>query len=93
MSDKITTTHHGLHNNSDIYTPFNSLNYSDDIAGCEPTFERATLSFSVMGIILVKWSNKSLILDDSANIKSTSSNILKHNPNTLELFPSHSIVY
>ena len=41
-----------LHNNSDIYTPFNSLNYSDDIAGCEPTFERATLAFSVMGSLL-----------------------------------------
>ena len=32
--------------------PFNCLNYSDDIAGVEPTFERASLAFSVMGSLL-----------------------------------------
>ena len=31
---------------------FNSLNYSDDMAGCEGTLDRATLSFSVMGTLL-----------------------------------------
>ena len=35
-----------------ILAPFNCLNYSDDIAGVEPTFGRASLAFSVMGSLL-----------------------------------------
>ena len=35
-----------------ISEPFNTLNYSDDFSDIEPTFERATLSFSLMGWLL-----------------------------------------
>ena len=34
--------------------PFNCLNYSDDIAGVEPTLGRAFLAFSVMGSLLAE---------------------------------------
>ena len=40
------------HSELNLSTPFNSLNYSDDIAGVEQTSARATLSFLVMGSLL-----------------------------------------
>ena len=41
-----------LNSDSLIYEPFNTLNYSDDFSDVEPTFERANLSFSLMGTLL-----------------------------------------
>ena len=36
------------------FSPFNTLNYSDDFGGVEGTLERATLSFNMMGSLLIE---------------------------------------
>ena len=53
-SDSLNSVSDSMNSVSDspIYEPFNTLNYSDDFSDVEPTFERAQLSFSLMGWLL-----------------------------------------
>ena len=42
VTDAVTWIHRNLGLLTDLETPYNSINYSDDIGGCEETVERAT---------------------------------------------------
>ena len=49
ISSAIRWIHKGLGRTDDDNVEFNSLNYSDDIGGCESSFLRATASFDALG--------------------------------------------
>ena len=52
VTTAVTWTHRRLGLETDDQTLFNSLNYSDDIGGCETTLDRATQSFDALGSLL-----------------------------------------
>ena len=52
VNTAVTWTHRRLGLETDDQTLFNSLNYSDDIGGCESTLNRATQSFDALGSLL-----------------------------------------
>ena len=49
VTTAVTWVHRNLGLETDDQTQFNSLNYSDDIGGCEKSLERATQSFDALG--------------------------------------------
>ena len=49
VSSAVTWVHRRLGLETDSETLFNTLNYSDDLGGCESTFERATESYEALG--------------------------------------------
>ena len=51
VTSAITWVHQRLGLETDSQRPFNSLNYSDDIGGCEKSLERATESFESLGAL------------------------------------------
>ena len=52
VTTAVTWIHRRLGLETDSQEPFNSLNYSDDIGGCEHTLERATESYNALGLLL-----------------------------------------
>ena len=52
VTDAVTWIHRNLGLETDLEKPFNSLNYSDDIGGCETTKERATQSSEGLATLL-----------------------------------------
>ena len=62
VTTAVTWVHQRLGLETDSQTLFNSLNYSDDIGGCESTLARATESFDVLGSLL-----RDLGLDESSS--------------------------
>ena len=52
VTSAVTWIHRNLGLETDIEKRFNSLNYSDDIGGCEGTHQRATESFTALGNLL-----------------------------------------
>ena len=53
VTTAVTWIHRRLGLETEIEELFNSLNYSDDIGGCEKTLERATKSYDALGSLLV----------------------------------------
>ena len=49
ISSAVKWIHQGLGKSLDGETEFNSLNYSDDIGGCESSLSRADMSFNALG--------------------------------------------
>ena len=54
VTSAVTWIHRRLGLETDIQNLFNSLNYSDDIGGCEKSLERATQSFVALGELLTE---------------------------------------
>ena len=52
VTSAVTWIHRNLGLETDCESKFNSLNYSDDIGGCESTCHRATQSFTALGNLL-----------------------------------------
>ena len=53
VTSAVTWTHRRLGLETEDQSLFNSLNYSDDIGGCESTLHRATQSFDALGTLLL----------------------------------------
>ena len=53
VTSAVTWIHRNLGLETDSQRKFNSLNYSDDIGGCEKTYERAMESFLALGKLLL----------------------------------------
>ena len=53
VTTAVTWAHRRLGLETDDQQMFNSLNYSDDIGGCEKSEERATLSFNALGSLFI----------------------------------------
>lgn len=53
VTTAVTWVHRRLGLETDVQQMFNSLNYSDDIGGCEKSHERATQSFKALGSLLL----------------------------------------
>ena len=53
VTTAVTWAHRRLGLETEDQQMFNSLNYSDDIGGCEKSEERATLSFNALGSLFI----------------------------------------
>ena len=53
VTSAVTWIHRNLGLETDSETRFNSLNYSDDIGGCESSQQKAEQSFTALGDLLL----------------------------------------